>query len=55
MMLPDRLVQLQTCIRAGQVSVQQALHAQLQRAQVLRAQTAWPCPWCRVLRGLWRA
>lgn len=40
MLLPDRLVQLQTCIRAGQVSVQQALHAQLQRAQVLRAQTA---------------
>ena len=40
MVLPDRLVQLQTCIRTGQVSVQQALHAQLQRAQVLRAQTA---------------
>ena len=40
MMLPDRLVQLQTRIRAGQLSVQQALHAQLQRAQALRAQTA---------------
>ncbi len=41
MMLPDRLVQLQSHIRAGQVSVQQALHAQLQRAQVLQAQTAY--------------
>ena len=40
MMLPERLVQLQTQIRAGHVSAQQALHAQLQRAQALRATTA---------------
>ena len=40
MMLPDRLVQLQTQIRAGHLSAQQALHAQLQRAQALRAKTA---------------
>ena len=40
MMLPERLVQLQTQIRAGHLSAQQALHAQLQRAQALRATTA---------------
>ena len=40
MMLPERLVQLQMQIRAGHLSVQQALHAQLQRAQALRTQTA---------------
>ena len=40
MLLPDRLVQLQSQIRAGQLSAQQALHAQLQRAQALRKHTA---------------
>lgn len=40
MMLPDRLVQLQTQIRDGHLSVQQALHAQQQRAQALKAQAA---------------
>lgn len=39
MMLPDRLVQLQTQIRDGHLSVQQALYAQQQRAQDLHAQT----------------
>jgi len=40
MVLPDRLVELQAQIRDGHLSVQQALHAQLQRAQALRTQTA---------------
>lgn len=40
MLLPDRLVQLQTQIRTGQLSAQQALQAQQQSAQALRTQTA---------------
>jgi Asp-tRNA(Asn)/Glu-tRNA(Gln) amidotransferase A subunit family amidase len=40
MTLPDRLVQLQGQIRAGHITVAQALRAQVERGQMLRTQVA---------------